>query len=100
ERVRAEGASIRPEDGDGVGDGVDRSPQLFVDGGQPTGPLGDSSIELLGHPLLLAQQPRLLEPDRRLIRRDPEQKALDLIREIESLRAGDDDADLVLKTQT
>ena len=47
ERVCAERAAIRPQDGDGVRNGVDGSPALFVCDGKFTGPLRQVGLRVL-----------------------------------------------------
>ena len=73
--------------------------QLIVGCGKFSGSLRDPLIEFVGDPLLFAQEPCLMQPDRRLIRRYAQKKPLGLPGEIRSLRPCDDDADFTLQPQ-
>ena len=57
-------------------------------------------IEFVGDPLLFTQEPCLLKPDGRLIRRDAQKKSLGLSRELRSPRPGYDYSDVALQPQS
>src|SRR6266478_6372109 len=73
--------------------------ELIVGCGELSGSLLDPLLKLVGEPLLCAQQPSLLQPDGRLVRRDAQDKPLGLCREVRSLRSCHDDPDFTLKPQ-
>src|SRR6267154_2669227 len=74
--------------------------QLLIGSLKLAGSLRDPLIEFLCDPLLLAQEPCLLQPDRRLIRRCPQKKSLGLPWKIGSLRPCYYDADFIPKPQS
>ena len=71
--------------------------ELFVGGGKFDSPLDDPLIKFAGDPLLMAQEPCLLQPDRCLIRRYAQKKCLGLARKIRALRPGYDYANFTLQ---
>ena len=68
-------------------------------GGQLARSLRDALIELVGGPLLLAQEPCLLQSDRGLIGRDAQNEILGLSRKINAPRPCDEDAELALQPE-
>src|SRR5260221_11430284 len=74
--------------------------RLHVCSQKLAGSLRDPLIEFLCDPLLLAQEPCLLQPDRRLIRRYPQKKSLGLPWKMGSLRPCYYDADFIPKPQS
>jgi hypothetical protein len=75
------------------------TPQLFVDGRQFSGSLGDSLLERLCNPLMLAGASSLLQSDYGLVGRDAQKKPFDIGREITPARAGNQHAGFVLEAQ-
>lgn len=73
--------------------------ELLVGGGQLGSSLRHSLFQFVGNPLLLAAEPRLLQPDRGLIRSHAQQKSFRLRREIRSPGPGYDDANFPLQPQ-
>src|SRR5207245_8551451 len=74
-------------------------PERLVDGGQLSGPLSNTALELLRRPSSLAQASSLLEAHRRLVRRHPQQYGFDLCREISPTRASHQHPDFMMKSE-
>jgi hypothetical protein len=90
---------IRREHHDRLRDGVGDMAQLLVRGGERLRPLGDAPIELLHDAALLAEEPRLLQRDRGVVRGDLQEEALGVAREVGASERGGDDADVVAKPE-
>src|SRR2546425_3338103 len=75
------------------------APQVVVDGGQLSGPFGDSLFEHLCDPLLLARASSLLQSNSSLVGRDTQEEPFDVGREISPPRASHQHTDFLLKAQ-